>query len=89
MGVVARRDGLDRVGQRSAFRHEADRVDNWDALHALMSAWSPQYDKQWIADAAQAARVPSLPLRELSEQLARRSPPTVDSCTRSSSMAAW
>src|SRR5580704_15715253 len=46
-----------------------DRVANWDALHALMSAWSSQYGKQWIADSAQAAHVPSFPLREPAEQL--------------------
>ena len=51
------------------FASKADRVANWDALHALMSAWSRQHDKQWIADTAQAARVPSFPLRELPEQL--------------------
>jgi len=54
------------------FVTKADRIANWDALHALMSEWSRQHSKQWIADTAQAARVPSFPLRELSEQL--RSP---------------
>jgi len=52
------------------FVHKHDRVANWDALHALMSAWSQQHDKQWIADAAQEAHVPSFPLREPAEQLA-------------------
>lgn len=56
-------------GEEPRFRTKADRVANWDALHALMSEWSRQYDKQWIADTAQAARVPSFPLRELAEQL--------------------
>ena len=56
-------------GNDPRFATKPDRVANWDALHALMSAWSRQYDKQWIADAAQAARVPSFPLRELAEQL--------------------
>ncbi len=51
------------------FAGKADRVANWDALHALMSAWSRQYDKQTIADLAQAAHVPSFPLREPAEQL--------------------
>ena len=51
------------------FATKPDRVANWDALHALMSAWSRQHDKQWIADAAQAAHVPSFPLREPAEQL--------------------
>ena len=52
------------------FATKPDRVANWDALHALMSAWSRQHDKQWIADTAQAAHVPSFPLREPAEQLA-------------------
>jgi crotonobetainyl-CoA:carnitine CoA-transferase CaiB-like acyl-CoA transferase len=56
-------------GNEPRFATKADRVANWDALHALMSAWSRRHDKQWIADTAQAARVPSFPLRELSEQL--------------------
>ncbi len=43
------------------FARKADRVANWDALHALMSDWSRQHRKQWIADAAQAAHVPSFP----------------------------
>jgi crotonobetainyl-CoA:carnitine CoA-transferase CaiB-like acyl-CoA transferase len=34
-----------------------------------MSAWSRQHGKQWIADQAQAAHVPSFPLRELAEHL--------------------
>src|SRR5579863_1801203 len=57
-------------GNDPRFATKADRVANWDALHALMSEWSRQHDKQWIADTAQAARVPSFPLRELAEQLA-------------------
>src|SRR5690348_14360949 len=56
-------------GSDPRFATKADRVSNWDALHALMSAWSRQHDKQWIADAAQAAHVPSFPLREPGEQL--------------------
>src|SRR3954452_6310325 len=51
------------------FASKPDRVANWDALHALMSEWSRGYDKQAIADMAQAAHVPSFPLREPSEQL--------------------
>jgi crotonobetainyl-CoA:carnitine CoA-transferase CaiB-like acyl-CoA transferase len=57
-------------GADPRFASKADRVANWDALHALMSAWSRQYDKQTIAAIAQAAHVPSFPLREPSEQLA-------------------
>jgi crotonobetainyl-CoA:carnitine CoA-transferase CaiB-like acyl-CoA transferase len=56
-------------GNEPRFATKPDRVANWDALHALMSEWSRQYDKQWIADAAQAAHVPSFPLREPAEQL--------------------
>ncbi|HTV45318.1 MAG TPA: CoA transferase [Stellaceae bacterium] len=52
------------------FVAKRDRVANWDALHALMSQWSRQHDKQAIADRAQAAHVPSFPLREPAEQLA-------------------
>ncbi len=50
------------------FAAKGDRVENWDALHALMSDWSRQHEKQWIADAAQTAHVPSFPLREPAEQ---------------------
>jgi len=55
-------------GRDPRFATKPDRVANWDALHALMSAWSRQHGKQWIADAAQAAHVPSFPLREPAEQ---------------------
>jgi crotonobetainyl-CoA:carnitine CoA-transferase CaiB-like acyl-CoA transferase len=51
------------------FARKPDRVANWDALHALMSEWSRRYGKQTIADKAQAAHVPSFPLREPAEQL--------------------
>ncbi|MBV9249467.1 MAG: CoA transferase [Acetobacteraceae bacterium] len=56
-------------GRDVRFATKADRVANWDSLHALMSAWSRERDKQWIADIAQAAHVPSFPLREPAEQL--------------------
>ena len=56
-------------GNDPRFATKPDRVANWDALHALMCNWSRQYSKQWIADAAQAAHVPSFPLREPAEQL--------------------
>jgi len=52
------------------FAAKSNRVANWDALHGLMSAWSRRYGKQAIADKAQAAHVPSFPLREPAEQLA-------------------
>jgi len=56
-------------GKDRRFASKSDRVSNWDELHALMSGWGRQYGKQWIADAAQAAHVPSFPLREPAEQL--------------------
>ena len=56
-------------GAEPRFARKADRVANWDELHALMSEWSRQHSKQWIADTAQAAHVPSFPLRELADQL--------------------
>ena len=57
-------------GNDPRFATKPDRVANWDALHELMSAWSRQHRKQSIADMAQAAHVPSFPLREPAEQLA-------------------
>jgi crotonobetainyl-CoA:carnitine CoA-transferase CaiB-like acyl-CoA transferase len=56
-------------GNDPRFRNKPDRIANWDALHALMSEWSRRHDKQWIADTAQKAHVPSFPLREPAEQL--------------------
>jgi len=56
-------------GSDPRFVTKPQRVKNWDALHALMSQWSRQHDKQWIADTAQRAHVPSLPLREIAEHL--------------------
>jgi crotonobetainyl-CoA:carnitine CoA-transferase CaiB-like acyl-CoA transferase len=61
--------GSPEWGHDPRFVHKHDRVANWDALHALMSAWSKLHDKQWIADAAQRAHVPSFPLREPAELL--------------------
>jgi crotonobetainyl-CoA:carnitine CoA-transferase CaiB-like acyl-CoA transferase len=57
-------------GADPRFAAKPDRVANFDALHTLMSEWSRQHDKQWIADQAQDAHVPSFPLREPEEQLA-------------------
>jgi crotonobetainyl-CoA:carnitine CoA-transferase CaiB-like acyl-CoA transferase len=51
------------------FASKPDRVTNWDALHALISDWSRRHSKQSIADQAQAAHVPSFPLREPAEQM--------------------
>ena len=62
--------GSPEWGRDARFVAKRDRVANWDVLHALMSKWSRQHDKQWIADTAQAARVPSFPLRELAEHFA-------------------
>lgn len=56
-------------GEEARFSTKQDRVENWDALHSLMSDWSRTRTKQEIADAAQDAHVPSFPLRELAEQL--------------------
>jgi crotonobetainyl-CoA:carnitine CoA-transferase CaiB-like acyl-CoA transferase len=62
--------GSPEWGDDSRFAAKTDRIANWDALHSLMSAWSRRHGKQWIADRAQAAHVPSFPLREPAEQLA-------------------
>jgi crotonobetainyl-CoA:carnitine CoA-transferase CaiB-like acyl-CoA transferase len=62
--------GSPEWGTEPRFATKPDRVANFDALHALMSEWSRQHDKQWIADQAQEAHVPSFPLREPEEQLA-------------------
>lgn len=56
-------------GDDPRFVPKANRVKNWDALHALMSQWSRQYDKRWIADTAQREHVPSFPLCEVAEHL--------------------
>lgn len=57
-------------GRDPRFARKADRVEHWDALHGLMSAWSRDRGKREIAAAAQAAHVPSFPLMELHEHLA-------------------
>jgi len=56
-------------GSDPRFARKPDRVANWDALHALMSAWSRQHDKHWIARTAQEHHVPSFPLCEVREHL--------------------
>jgi crotonobetainyl-CoA:carnitine CoA-transferase CaiB-like acyl-CoA transferase len=56
-------------GKDPRFATKQDRVANWDALHALMSDWSRDKTKQWIAEAAQAAHIPSFPLCEPAEHL--------------------
>jgi crotonobetainyl-CoA:carnitine CoA-transferase CaiB-like acyl-CoA transferase len=64
-------------GAEARFATKKDRVAHWDELYALMCDWSRRHTKHWIADAAQAARVPGYLLQELrqhivSEQLAHR-----------------
>ena len=54
---------------RPEFATKPGRVENWDALHALMSEWSRKHSRDELADAAQKAHVPSFPLRELTEHL--------------------
>ncbi len=56
-------------GADPRFVTKAQRVKNWDALHALMSDWSRHHDKQSIADTAQREHVPSFPLRDVAEHL--------------------
>jgi crotonobetainyl-CoA:carnitine CoA-transferase CaiB-like acyl-CoA transferase len=56
-------------GAELRFASKADRMENWDELHALMSEWSRQHPKQWMAELAQCAHVPSFPIREPAEQL--------------------
>ncbi len=62
--------GAPAWGNEARFATKPDRVANWDALHALMSAWSRDKTKQCIARIAQAAHVPSFPLQEPAEHLA-------------------
>ncbi len=56
-------------GREARFASKADRMANWDALHALMSDWSRDRTKTSIAQIAQAAHVPSFPLCEPAEHL--------------------
>jgi len=64
--------GSPEWGSDSRFIRKPDRASNWDALHALMATWSKRQDKQWIAEAAQRAHVPSFPLCEPAELLQSR-----------------
>jgi crotonobetainyl-CoA:carnitine CoA-transferase CaiB-like acyl-CoA transferase len=66
LGVI----GNPAWGADPRFANKTDRAANWDALHALMSQWSRRHPKEWIAGRAQAAHVPSFPLREPGEQFA-------------------
>lgn len=56
-------------GREPRFATKPERIAHWDDLYALMAAWSRQFGKQDIAERAQAAHVPSFPLREPAEQL--------------------
>ena len=53
----------------SRFADRKSRIENWDELHALLSDWSRSRGKESIAEAAQAAHVPSFPLRAPAEHL--------------------
>ncbi|WP_428492610.1 CoA transferase [Rhodopila sp.] len=57
-------------GSEPRFATRQDRVANWDTLYALMSDWSRNKPRQWIAATAQAAHVPSFALCEPAEHLA-------------------
>ena len=55
-------DGIAGLGRRPALRHQGRAGSpNWDELHALMSEWSRQHDKQSIADTAQRDACAELP----------------------------
>ena len=71
--------GSPEWGDDPRFVTKPNRVANWDALYALMSAWSRQHDKQWIADAAQAEHVPSFPCASWRNTSTRRSCGIADS----------
>jgi crotonobetainyl-CoA:carnitine CoA-transferase CaiB-like acyl-CoA transferase len=60
--------GAPAWGDDPRFDRKPDRIAHWDELHALMGAWSRKRTRQEIADLAQAAHVPSFPLREVAEQ---------------------
>ncbi len=61
--------GCPSWGGEPRFKTKSDRIENWDELYRLLSEWSAGFEKQWIADAAQAAHVPSFPLIAPLEQL--------------------
>ena len=61
--------GAPAWGREPRFATKPDRVANWPALHALMSDWSRDKPKSWIAETAQAAHVPSFPLCDPLEHL--------------------
>lgn len=51
------------------FAKKSDRAANWDALYALLCAWSQSQRKDSVSQSAQAAHVPSFALCELPEHL--------------------
>jgi len=55
--------------QDPRFVDRKSRVDNWDELHVLLSDWSRSRGKESVAEMAQAAHVPSFPLRTPAEHL--------------------
>ncbi|MGK0172979.1 MAG: crotonobetainyl-CoA:carnitine CoA-transferase CaiB-like acyl-CoA transferase [Gammaproteobacteria bacterium] len=57
-------------GQDPRFADKTGRAAHWDEVHALMAQWSRTQTKQALADAAQAAHVPSFPLCAPLEHLA-------------------
>ncbi len=56
-------------GEDPRFAEQEGRVRHWDELHGLLSEWSRMRDKESIAASAQAAHVPSFPLRTPTEHL--------------------
>ena len=56
-------------GKDPRFAEQVGRIRHWDELHGLLSEWSRMRDKESIAASAQAAHVPSFPLRTPTEHL--------------------
>ncbi|MEM7252563.1 MAG: CoA transferase [Pseudomonadota bacterium] len=56
-------------GDHAQYKKKVNRAENWDEVYGKQSEWSRKQQKEVIALTAQAAHVPSFPLRELSEQL--------------------
>jgi len=62
--------GKPEWGKESRFATKPDRINNWDALHELMSQWSRKRKKVELSEAAQSAHVPSFPLSSPADLLA-------------------
>jgi crotonobetainyl-CoA:carnitine CoA-transferase CaiB-like acyl-CoA transferase len=64
-------DVMDRPAWRDdpRFASKAERMQHWDSLYPLLCDWSRTRTKLAIADAAQAARVPSFPLNAIDSLL--------------------